>query len=175
MTCILGKRVEGETGRKRSHPGYLTIGIGRRIGVGGSAKLLVGQSRLEKRAGCRGMDILAEDGKSLPKGEGFEGKNNLDIRLAGHVGDELQIAAQFLFFYNINRCLNTLKSVRIGLCHCNMLNFSAKLAFLLRLNCMIAINLLHLQLKSRKNRYETHYNDQTHVFRGRRQDNFHPI
>ena len=47
------------------------------------------------------MNILTEDGKSLPQGESLKRKYNLYIGFRRNISDQREVAAKFLFFYNI--------------------------------------------------------------------------
>ena len=78
--------------------------------MGRPTELLGSQSGLAQRAGCGGVDILAEDGESLPKGVCLEGQNDLYPSLLGHGTDQVQIPAQPVFLKDIDG------SVQLGEC-----------------------------------------------------------
>ena len=48
-------------------------------------------------------DVLAKDGESFPKREGFESKNELRTGSARDVRDEAKISAQKTLFENVGR------------------------------------------------------------------------
>ena len=113
---VLRERVERQVAGAVGYLVDLVVGVGWREGVCLRPELLHGQSGLAERACRGGADVLAEDGERLPQGKGLEGQDDLHVGLSCHLADELQVASEPLFLYDVNWCCHV--CLFVFLCKC---------------------------------------------------------
>ena len=98
---VLAQTVEGDVAAAGQDSVKTTLFVGRAVGVGFRAELLVSLPGFVGRRGSGVGDVFAEDGEGLPQGEGLEGEDELYVGLAGNVPDECEVLPQFVFFYEV--------------------------------------------------------------------------
>ena len=97
---------------------YGVIGVNRAIGMCSAMKFFVSKPHLVERTCCGANTVFSKNAKCAPQGIGFECHNYFSATLLHHIGDEIEIFAEFvlvddviwgfivchILFYNFKFC-----------------------------------------------------------------------